>query len=97
MVSDFLKVICAINGHAETVFKEMKSILLLCMSLVVGFVFLGGTNSVMVIWGLILYSVFRQILPCKTVNAICTASFTSRYKFSCRALARQSRFSVIPY
>jgi len=44
-VSDFLKVTCAINGHAKTVFEEMKSLLLLCMSLVVDFVFLGGTNN----------------------------------------------------
>ena len=97
IVSDFLKVVCAINGHAKTVFEEMKSFLLLCMSLVVDFVFLGGTNSVMVISVLILYSVFRQILLRKTVNTFCNASFTQRYKFSCRALARQSRFSVIPY
>ena len=55
------------------------------------------TNSVLVIWGLILYSVFRQILPCKTVNAFCTASFTSQNKFSYKALAQQSRLSVIPY
>ena len=54
------------------------------MSLVVDFVLLGGTNLVLVIWGLIhvVNSVFRQILPRKTVNAFCTASFTSRYKFS---------------
>ena len=45
----------------------MKSFLLLCMSLVADFVFLGGTNSVMVISALILYSVFRQILLRKTV------------------------------
>ena len=69
------------------------------MSLVVDFVLLGGTNLVLVIWGLIhvVNSVFRQILPRKTVNAFCTASFTSRYKFSYKALARQSRLSVIPY
>ena len=68
-----MKVICAINGHAETVFEEMKSLLLLCMSLVVDFVFLGGTNSVMVNWGLILYSVFRQILG----NLRTTTKFTT--------------------
>ena len=67
------------------------------MSLVVDFVLLGGTNSLLVIWGLTLYSLFRHILPLKTVNAFCTASFTPRYKFSYRALARQSRLSVIPY
>ena len=66
-----------------------------CISLVVDFVLLGGANSVSLIWGLIVY--FCQILPRKTVNAFCTASFTSRYKFSYRALARQSRLSVIPY
>ena len=54
---------------------------------------LGGTNSVLVIWGLIVYSVFCQILPRKTVNPFSTASFTSRYKFSYRALARQPRLS----
>ena len=98
IVSDFLKIVCAINGHAKTVFEEMKSLLLLCMSLVVDFVFLGGTNSsVMVISVLILYSVFLQILLRKTVNTFCTTSFTSRHKFSYRALARQSRFSLIPY
>ena len=37
------------------------------VSLVVDVVLLGGTNSVLVIWGLILYSVFCQILPRKTV------------------------------
>ena len=68
-----------------------------CISLVVDFVLLGGTNSVLLIWGLIVYSVFCQILPRKTVNAFCTASFTSRYKFSYRALERQSRLSVISY
>ena len=66
-----------------------------CISLVVDFVLLGGANSVSLIWGLIVY--FCQILPRKTVNAFCTASFTSRYKFSYRVLARQSRLSVIPY
>ena len=50
-----------------------KSLLLWCISLVVDFVLLGGTNSVLVI-----YSVFRQILPRKIVNAFFTASFTSR-------------------
>ena len=46
----------------------------------------------------LLYSVFRQMLPRKTVNALCTASFTSRYyKFSYRALAQKIRLSVIPY
>ena len=68
-----------------------------CISLVVDFVLLGGTNSVLLIWGLMVYSVFCQILPRKTVNAFCTASFTSWYKFSYRVLARQSRLSVIPY
>ena len=87
MVSDFLKVVCAINGYAKTVFEEMISPLLLYMSLVVDFVFLGGTNSVMVISVLILYSVFRQILLRKTVNTFCTTSLTSRHKFSCRALS----------
>ena len=48
------------------------------MSLVVDFVLLGGTNSVLVIWGLIVYSVFCQILPRKTVNAFCTASLISQ-------------------
>ena len=37
------------------------------VSLVVDVVLLGGTSSVLVIWGLILYSVFCQILPRKTV------------------------------
>ena len=62
------------------------------MSLVVDFVLLGGTNLVLVIWGLIheVNSVFRQILPR-------TASFTSRYNFSYKALARQSRLSVNPF
>ena len=40
------------------------------MSLVADFVLLGETNSVLVIWGLILYSVFRQIFPRKTVNRL---------------------------
>ena len=34
-----------------------KSLLLRCLSFVVDFVLLGGTNSFLVIWGLILYSV----------------------------------------
>ena len=59
-----------------------KSLLSRGMSVVVDFVLLGGTNSVLVIWGLILYSVYRQILPRKIVNAFCTASFTSQNKFS---------------
>ena len=62
------------------------------MSLVVDFVLLGGTNSVLVIWGLILYSVFRQILPRSLVNAFCTALFTWRYKFSYRALVNFDLF-----
>ena len=52
------------------------------MSLVVDFVSLEGTKSVLVVRGLILYSVFCQILPRKTVNAFCTASFTSPHKFA---------------
>ena len=40
------------------------------MSLVADFVLLGETNSVLVIWGLILYYVFRQIFPRKTVNRL---------------------------
>ena len=71
-----------------------KSVLSWGMSLVVDFVLLGETDSVLVIWGLILYFVFRQRLPRKTVNTFCTASFTSQNKFSYKALAQQSRLST---
>ena len=100
IVSDFLKVVCA-NGQAKTVFEVTT----LRNRFSCGACHLQSTLSCQeeltqswsfeVIWGLMLYSVFGEIIPrIKTVNAfiVCTASFTSRYKF-----ARQSRLSVIPY
>ena len=87
------------NGQAKIVFEvtTLRNRFSFNTVHAIDFVLVGGTNSVLVIWGLIVCSVFCQILSRKTVNAFCTASFTSRYKFSYRALARQSRLSVIPY
>ena len=67
------------------------------MSLVVDFVLLGGTNSVLVIWGLILYSVYRQILPCKKSKCFLYRIIYIAKQVFYKALAHQSRLSVIPY
>ena len=93
IVSDFLEDICA-NGHKKPLLKYQLLEIASFLRHVIGS---RLTNSVLVIWGLIPYSVFRQILPRKTVNAFCTASFTSQNKFSYKALTQQSRLSVIPY
>ena len=63
------------------------------MSFVVDFVLLGGTNSVLVIWGLILYFVFCKILPrIKTVML-----FALHHLHRDTSFGLQSRLSVIPY
>ena len=56
-----------------------KSLLLQRISWVVDFALFEGSQS----WSFReYYSVFRQILPPKTVIAFCSTSFTSQYKFS---------------